>query len=315
MKPCAILLLGLAFLTAQEEVAFVKYYLSEDDFRAGNPLRATERYHQTHLEVAYNEERHPIWKRRISAGGEVQDQELYSYDGEARLEQRARLNAEQVITELIHYGEDEPWSVAFRDYLYPPEQHYSFGSQRSIFSLSAEGQIEAIEFRTVDGIPYGRIELRYDHLGFLTSEVWHSVNPPQRVRRFEYRYDIITGKHRLWEYGRGGREVTHMVLSLAPADRLYVTPPPRTGNSLVEAAQIIEELRTSRHTAPIAVFIPALESDRMILHSGETMPVEFLEIQDGMVRFRPVGEPEVLEMPLQRVRSITSRWGQMIYPP
>ena len=38
----------------------------------------------------------------------------------------------------------------------------------------------------------------------------------------------------IWEYGKNGELISEVALDMVPADQLYRTPPPRTGNILDE---------------------------------------------------------------------------------
>ncbi|MDP7609838.1 MAG: hypothetical protein QF814_08990, partial [Candidatus Marinimicrobia bacterium] len=41
------------------------------------------------------------------------------------------------------------------------------------------------------------------------------------IRKFVYDFDIINNVQQIWEYGQGGKEVSHVALSMAPEDKLY----------------------------------------------------------------------------------------------
>ncbi len=316
MRPSVTLLLGLLLcgLPAQDEVAFIKYYANERDFLANNPLLATARDKNPYLQVSFNETQQPILKSWVNSQGEITRQEMFGYDNDRKLVKRVTLNADQQPVQLIYYGEQEPWSVVFREYLYPPPTKLTFTDQQSLFFLSPDGRINRIQFLTIDRVPYGEIYLAYDRLGYLSEERWVQLPQGAVVRIFKYAYDIMTKIQQIWEYGRGNQLVSHVALTQAPAEALYKEPPPRTGNILDEVGIILEELRTQRILTPLPTLIPQMEQDRLILINGDVLMVELLGIDEEEVRFRLNKDPAVLRIPLDRVASVTTRFGQVVYP-
>jgi len=314
---CAVtLLLGLLLtgLPAQDEVAFIKYYANERDFIADNPLLATARGKKPHLQVSFNEAKQPILKSWVNSNGEITRQEMFSYDTEGELEKRVTLNADQQPVQLTYYGEKEPWSVAFREYIYPQSTKLTFTDQQTHFFLSPDGRINRIQFMTIDKVPYGEIYLSYDRLGYLSEERWIQLPQGEVVRIFQYAYDIMTKIQQIWEYGRGNKLISHVALSQALAEELYKEPPPRTGNILDEVDIILEELRTQRIVAPLPALIPQMEQDRLILKNGDILMVELIGINEEEVRFRLKEDPDLLRIPLNKVVSVTTRFGQVVFP-
>jgi hypothetical protein len=314
LLPIVLLCLILGVRGQDTQVSYVKYYRNDRDFVADNPLRATARQGIDHLQVSFNARRQPILKYWISATGDTVRREALSYNEEGILAARYELDADRNVVRLIKYGAVEPWSVEFRKYALPANQHLTFTDQQSVFTLEPGGVVREILFRTVDEVPYGRITLEYDHLGFLREETWWQLPEERPLRRFVYDHDIWTGVQQIWEFGREGELVSHVALEMAPADELYREPPPRTGNILDEVDVIIKEIRTRRVVAPIPAVIPKMEWDRLELKSGELYLIEFITIDEHGIRFRMPDDEEVLTIPLSRVRSLTSRWGDRLYP-
>ena len=52
----------------------------------------------------------------------------------------------------------------------------------------------------------------------------------------------------------------------------------------------------------------------VILVTGERLLVDFVDVSDNGVQFRMDQEKDILTLPLHRVRSLTSRMGDVIYP-
>jgi len=105
-----------------------------------------------------------------------------------------------------------------------------------------------------------------------------------------------------------------VALSMAPADELYTTPPPRTGNVLDEADIIYKELVSKSMIAPIPAFIPYTEWDRLKMNNDEEMDIIIISLEDNLLRFSLPTESDVLSISLDRVSSITSKYGKRIYP-
>ncbi len=308
----ALFLAGFAF--SQEATAFIKYFRSDRDFVADNPLLATERKGLEHLVVAYNEKKQPILKIWVTATEDTAKKEMLSYDSEGKLSGRYLLNENGEVVKIIKYGQSEPWSREYRAYAFTKNENLSFEDQQSIFTLDPGGEVRTIEFRTVNQTPYGLITLAYDYLGYLKEEIWLSLPEGEVIRRFVYDFDIMTQVKQIWEFGRNNKLVSHVALQMAPEDELYKEPPPRTGNILDEVDVILEEIRAGRVIAPIPAIIPEMEWDRLVLKNGEEYQVEFISIEEGGIRFKMNNSDEILTIPLDRVRSVTNKWGERVYP-
>ena len=215
---------------------------------------------------------------------------------------------------VITYGDSEPWGIEFRKYFYNDNVNISYIDQRSEFQMSAGNQIEQINFFTVDNRHYGSISFTYDRLGFLTNEIWIKEPEIQIVRRFKYQYDIMAQVKQIWEYDRTGNLISHQALQQAPADELYKKQPPRTGNLLSEAGLIIEELRSSRMVAPNPAFIPVTLWDQLVTNDEDRFDIDFISMDEMNVKFREPNSQDILSISLDRVASVVSRYGEIIYP-
>ena len=51
-----------------------------------------------------------------------------------------------------------------------------------------------------------------------------------------------------------------------------------------------------------------------MLVSGEQLFVDYFNVSDNGIQFRMENEEELLTLPLHRVRTLTSRMGDVIYP-
>ena len=307
-----IFLVGL--LLSQEATAFIKFFNTDRDFLGDKPMLASERKAVKHIRVSYNEARQPILKEWINTQGQPDKREILSYDKEGKLLSRAILKNNNKPDKVITYGDSEPWGIEFRKYFYNDNVNISYIDQRSEFQMSAGNQIEQITFFTVDNRHYGSISFTYDRLGFLTNEIWVKEPEIQIVRRFKYQYDIMAQVKQIWEYDRTGNLISHQALQQAPADELYKKPPPRTGNLLSEAGLIIEELRSSRMVAPNPAFIPVTLWDQLVTNNEDRFDIDFISVDEMNMKFKEPNSQDILSISLDRVASVVSRYGEIIYP-
>ena len=314
MRVLSSILIIVSILFGQNrEVSFMRFYANDHDFMADDRLLATDRFQKSHLQVFYNAKKMAVMKEWIDMDGESLKREVLEYDPGKKLIRRYFLNADQKPDSLIQYGMEEPWSEEFRKESPKQIQGYYEG-QESKFILNESDQIESIHFTDVRGDHYGKIDFIYDHLGLLSGEVWTSFPSRKPIRRFAYSIDMLTNRKEIWEFDHRGQEVSHVALVKPPADQLYKTPPPRYGNRLDEISIILEEIREKDLAVPFDVFIPKTDYDLMVLTNGDSLLIHLIELGNQRVTFILIGEKGELTMPKFRVQSITSKYGERIFP-
>ena len=74
------------------------------------------------------------------------------------------------------------------------------------------------------------------------------------------------------------------------------------------------EIEERRILVPHGGIIPRTQWDELLLINGERLLIDFIDISDNGVRFRIQQEADILTLPKHRVRSLTSRMGDVIYP-
>ena len=306
------ILLYTSLLTSNYEISFVRFYANESDYISDIRLLATQRFDQSHMQVFYNDQKIPQIKEWLDDKGETIKWEVLDYK-EKRLIRRYFLNIDQKPDSLIQFGQDEPWSQEFRK-SYDKSNRQYYEGQESKFILNESSQIDLIQFTNVQGKLYGEIDFIYNHLGLLIGEVWRELPSQKIVRRFAYSIDMLTMKKEIWEYDKNGQEVSYVVLIQPPADELYKTLPPRFGNRLDEISVILEDIRSRDIKIPFDVFIPKTDYDLMILTNNDSLMVEIIELGQQKVTFKIIGESDQLTMPKIRVKSITSKYGERIFP-
>lgn len=274
---------------------------------------ATERGGQDYLQVFFNDLKLPVLKEWVHTGGTVIKSEILEYDLEKKLVRRYVLDENMQAREVIQYGV-EPWSIEFRKVISKAGTRLDYTEQRSHFSVDDERAISLVQFITVGGHAYGEIQFYYDHLSMLIGENWRTLPNRESVRKFAYAYDLLSREREIWEYGSGGEEISHVSMSFADQDSLYKYPAPRTGNRLDEVALILDDIKSLEISIPEIVFIPKYEHDIIILLSGERIDIDFIGIQNRNVQFSLAGTDEKLSLPLVRVSTIITKFGEKIFP-
>ena len=310
-----VLLLILQISVAQLDVAYVRYFKDDRNFMSNLSMLSTDRRGLSHLAVSYNENNLPVKIERYAASGTLIKREMLRYNKEGKLVERGEYDDQGKYQRLIVIGDQEPWGKEFRRWQFPVSEPLSFTDQRTRFTMEDGRHVSRVVFETIDGQEYGQIELDYDYLGNLAEERWRNLPSGRITRRFKYQFDVMASIVQIWEYDHDGALVSHMALSQAPADELYRTPPPRTGNVLNEADIIAKEIYEKRIIVPHSGgIIPKTFWDELILTNGDRLMVDFVSLNENGIRFLLKGEGELLTIPITRVKSLTSRLGDVIYP-
>ena len=309
----ATLIVKLLF--SQYDISYVRYFEDDMNFMSNLSMLSTDRRGIPHIAVSYNEKDIPVKIERFSKNGVLFKREMLIYNNRGKLIERGEYDQDGNYVKLVIIGEDEPWSIEFRRWHFPVSEPLSFKDQRTNIKMDDGENVSRIIFETIDGQKYGQIDLDYDYLGNLAEERWRDLPSGRVNRRFKYQFDVIASVVQIWEYGYDGNLVSHMALSQAPSDKLYRTPPPRTGNVLNEADIITKEIIEKRVIVPLGgEVIPKTYWDQLVLKNGDLLMIDFVSISDNGIKFRLKGEGEFLTIPIDRVKSLTSRLGDVIYP-
>ena len=310
-----ITLILISFLSGQTEmVSYVRYFENHHNFLADLSMMATDRRGVPYLAVSYNDRKLPVKIERFSAKGNLEKREMLKYNESGYLIERGEYTDKWKYLSLIVLGDSEPWGKEFREWRYAQNEPLTFTDQRSIFTILDGSHVSKIVFETVDAQKYGQVELDYDYLGNLKEERWRDLPSARVIRRFKYKFEIMADVLQIWEFGNEGELLSHVAIDQAPADQLYKTPPPRSHNTLDEVDIIAREIKNSRIIVRHAGIIPKTVLDQLILSNGESMNVDFVELTHNGILFRMDSENDILTIPIHRVRSLTSRMGDVIYP-
>jgi hypothetical protein len=227
---------------------------------------------------------------------------------------KGEVNSKGKFLELVVYSNDEPWSVEFQKSNSIEKESVNLVDQRSTFIIPRGEEVTQIIFETIDGLKYGKIELDYDYLNFLSEERWRKLPSGEIIRKFNYKFDLMSNVTQIWEYGRDNKLVSEVALDMVPADQLYRTPPPRTGNILDEYDIIQKEIKEKRIITSNNPIIPHSVFDQLVLKSGQSLEVDFVGTNQNGIQFRLSNNDGLLTVPFNNVRSLTSRMGDVIYP-
>jgi hypothetical protein len=304
----------------ENDVYYVRYFESDHNFKADLSMLSTSRRGKAHLSVSYNEKDQPIKIERVSPSGVIEKREMLRYGENGILREKGEYTDRWKYLNLTIYGDDEPWSQEYRSWRYKKNEPMTFTDQRTYFTMEDGLQISKIVFQTIDGQKYGQVELDYDYLGNLYEERWRDLPSARVIRRFKYKfehmYDYVEPHMvvQIWEFGYDGELISNVAVDMAPADQLYKTPPPRSHNTLDEVDIIAREIKERRILVPHGGIIPRTEWDELILVNGERLLIDFVDLSDNGLQFRMEKENDVLTLPIHRVRTLTSRMGDVIYP-
>jgi len=303
----------LIFLEGQE-ISFIRYYANEKDFIANVPIKASDRRGYDHLAAYFDDRNLAVKLEYYLSNGSLNKREIMEYNKEKELIRKGEVNAKGNYIKLVVYSKEEPWSQEFQKWCFSENHRIKFNDQHSIFFIPRGKQVSEIIFQTVDGLNYGKVQLDYDYLNFLTQEKWRELPSGKVIRRFNYKFDLLSNVTQIWEYGKEGELISEVALDMVPADQLYRTPPPRTGNILDEYEIIAKEIKEKRIISSNTTIIPQTEEDQLILKTGQTLLVDFVGTNQNGIQFRLKDDSGLLTIPFDNVRSLTSRFGDVIYP-
>ena len=315
LKSIIILILALVIDTVfASEISYIRYYANEKDFIANVPMKSTNRRGYDHLTAYFNDKNLPVKLEYYMSNGSLRKREIMEYNSDKVLVKKGEINSEGKFLELVVYSNDEPWSVEFQKSNSIEKESVHLVDQRSTFIIPRGEQVTQIIFETIDGLKYGKIELDYDYLNFLSEERWRKLPSGEIIRKFNYKFDLMSNVTQIWEYGRDNRLVSEVALDMVPADQLYRTPPPRTGNILDEYDIIQKEIKEKRIITSNNPIIPHSVFDQLVLKSGQSLEVDFVGTNQNGIQFRLSNNDGLLTVPFNNVRSLTSRMGDVIYP-
>ena len=297
-----------------QDISYIRYYANEKDFMANVPMKASDRRGYDHMAAYFNDRNLPVKVEYYLSNGSLNKREVMEYNKEKELVRKGELNSKGKYIKLIVYSNNEPWSQEYQKWNYSGTESFNFTEQRSIFSIPRGEQVTQIIFQTVDGLQYGKIELDYDYLGFLSEERWRELPSGKIIRKFNYKFDLLSDVTQIWEYGKKGELISEVALDMVPADQLYRTPPPRTGNILDEYDIIAKEIEEKRIITSNNPIIARTENDQLILKSGQAYQIDYVGTNQNGIQFRLKDSDGLLTIPFDNVRSLTSRMGDVIYP-
>ena len=297
-----------------DDISYIRYYANEKDFIANVPIKSTSRRGFDHLTAYFNDYNLPVKLEHYISNGSLTKREIMEYNDDKVLVRKGEVNSEGKFLKLIVFSNDEPWSIEFQKSNFIKDEHINFTDQRSTFIIPRGEQVTQIIFETIDGKKYGKIELDYDYLNFLSEERWRVLPSGEIIRKFKYKFDLMSNVTQIWEYGKNNELISEVALDMVPADQLYRTPPPRTGNILDEYDIIKKEIEDKRIISSNNPIIPLTNFDQLVLKTGQSLDIDFVGTNQNGIQFRLNDNDGLLTVPFSNVRSLTSRMGDVIYP-
>jgi hypothetical protein len=315
MKKYVILVAILqAALVHTQDISFIRYYANDKDFIANVPMKASNRRGYDHIAAYFNDRNLPVKVEYYLSNGSLNKREVMEYNKEKELIRKGEVNSKGQYIKLVVYSNNEPWSQEYQKSNYSKKERINFTDQRSTFLIPRGEHVTQIIFETVDGLQYGKIELDYDYLNFLSEERWRELPSGKVIRQFNYKFDLLSDVTQIWEYGKNGELISEVALDMVPADQLYRTPPPRTGNILDEYDIIAKEIKEKRIITSKNPIIPHTENDQLVLKTGQALEIDYVGTNQNGIQFRLNDSDGLLTIPFDNVRSLTSRMGDVIYP-
>ena len=315
MKKYVILVAILqAALVHTQDISFIRYYANDKDFMANVPMKASNRRGYDHIAAYFNDRNLPVKVEYYLSNGSLNKREVMEYNKEKELIRKGEVNSKGQYIKLVVYSNNEPWSQEYQKSNYSKKERINFTDQRSTFLIPRGEHVTQIIFETVDGLQYGKIELDYDYLNFLSEERWRELPSGKIIRQFNYKFDLLSDVTQIWEYGKNGELISEVALDMVPADQLYRTPPPRTGNILDEYDIIAKEIKEKRIITSKNPIIPHTENDQLVLKTGQALEIDYVGTNQNGIQFRLNDSDGLLTIPFDNVRSLTSRMGDVIYP-
>ena len=314
MKFFILLTIIIYQIILSDDISYIRYYANEKDFIANVPIKSTSRRGFDHLTAYFNDYNLPVKLEYYMSNGSLTKREIMEYNDDKVLVRKGEVNSEGKFLKLIVFSNDEPWSIEFQKSNFIKDEHINFTDQRSTFIIPRGEQVTQIIFETIDGKKYGKIELDYDYLNFLSEERWRALPSGEIIRKFKYKFDLMSNVTQIWEYGKNNELISEVALDMVPADQLYRTPPPRTGNILDEYDIIKKEIEDKRIISSNNPIIPHTNFDQLVLKTGQSLDIDFVGTNQNGIQFRLNDNDGLLTVPFSNVRSLTSRMGDVIYP-
>ena len=297
-----------------DDISYIRYYANEKDFIANVPMKSTSRRGFDHLTAYFNDYNLPVKLEYYMSNGSLTKREIMEYNDDKVLVRKGEVNSKGKFLKLVVFSNDEPWSIEFQKSNFIKDEYINFNDQRSTFIIPRGEQVTQIIFETIDGKKYGKIVLDYDYLNFLSEERWRALPSGKIIRKFKYKFDLMSNVTQIWEYGKDNELISEVALDMVPADQLYRTPPPRTGNILDEYDIIKKEIEDKRIISSNNPIIPHTNFDQLVLKTGQSLDIDFVGTNQNGIQFRLNDNDGLLTVPFSNVRSLTSRMGDVIYP-
>ena len=209
MKKYVILVAILqAALVHTQDISFIRYYANDKDFIANVPMKASNRRGYDHIAAYFNDRNLPVKVEYYLSNGSLNKREVMEYNKEKELIRKGEVNSKGQYIKLVVYSNNEPWSQEYQKSNYSKKERINFTDQRSTFFIPRGEHVTQIIFETIDGLQYGKIELEYDYLNFLSEERWRELPSGKVIRQFNYKFDLLSDVTQIWEYGKNGELIS-----------------------------------------------------------------------------------------------------------
>ncbi len=183
-----------------KDISFIRYYANEKNFIANITMRASERRGYDHLAAYFNDYNLPVKLEYYLSNGSLDRREVMEYNEDKELVRKGEVNVDGEYIKLFVYSNKEPWSQEYQKWKFSKNEMMNFTNQYSLFYIPRGDRVSEIIFCTINGLDYGKIELDYDYLNFLSEERWRELPSGSIIRKFNYKFDLLSNITQIWEY-------------------------------------------------------------------------------------------------------------------
>jgi len=199
MKRAFVCLFSFVFIFSASDRR-TQYFLTEHDFLSNNPSSKMAVTGQSYYRAEYDSNDRVITKSTVDERKKVLTVEVYNYDDSTGvLREKNIFNENRKLLSRTVFQQEEN-SLKFLQYLYNMDSVEDFGGRYTHTIFQDDKKPKVHEFFDVNGYNYGEIELFYDSLGRISSQVWIQMPSERVIRRWKYVPIQETDITRIMEY-------------------------------------------------------------------------------------------------------------------
>ena len=151
------------------DISFIRYYANEKNFIANVTMRHLKEEGmitllRTLMNIIF------LLTEYYLSNGSLDRREVMEYNEDKELVRKGEVNVDGEYIKLFVYSNKEPWSQEYQKWKFSENETINFINQYSLFYIPRGDRVSEIIFCTINGLNYGKIELDYDYLNFLSAK-------------------------------------------------------------------------------------------------------------------------------------------------